>query len=82
MHAARTIAPGYDADIALVDPNRTWIVHAEDSESVQEYTPIEGLEMSARVEHVFRRGHRIVEDGKVVGEPRGTVLRRPTERRG
>ena len=34
---------GYDADFALVDPSATWTVHAEDSESTQEYTPVRGL---------------------------------------
>jgi allantoinase len=76
-----TIAPGYDADIALVDPNRSWVVRAEDSESTQEYSPFEGIELKARVEHAFLRGHRILDGGNVVGEPRGEYVRRPTPRR-
>ena len=73
-----TIAPGYDADIAIVDPDRTWTVRAEDSESTQEYTPFEGVELTAAVTDVFLRGTRIVDDGTVVGEPGGQYLRRPT----
>ena len=73
-----TIAPGYDADIALVDPDRSWVVRAEESESTQEYSPFEGLEMRARVEHVFLRGQRILDGGNVVGAPRGRYLHRPT----
>ena len=72
-----TIAEGYDADIALVDPAATWTVRAADSESAQEYTPFEGMELSARVEHVFLRGQRILDAGNVVGTPRGRYLARP-----
>ncbi len=71
------IAEGYDADIALVDPTRTWMVTADHSESTQEYSVLEGVELSADVTDVFLRGARIVQDGSVVGEPRGEYLRRP-----
>ncbi|QQQ79487.1 dihydroorotase family protein [Saccharothrix sp. 6-C] len=69
---------GYDADIALVDPDHHWVVRAEDSESTQEYTPFEGFELTARVTDTFLRGHRVLEDGKVVGDPAGRYLSRPT----
>jgi allantoinase len=72
------IAVGFDADIALVDPGHTWVVRAADSESAQEYTPFEGFELTARVTDTFLRGRRILEDGKVVGEPTGRYLARPT----
>ena len=42
----------------------------EDSESTQEYTPFEGFELSAKVTDTWVRGMRVLEDGKVVGEPR------------
>ena len=71
-----TIAPGYDADIALVDPNVTWTVDPKNSESLQEYSPLDGIEINGAVTDVFLRGSRIVEDGKVVGEPRGLYVRR------
>jgi allantoinase len=72
------IAEGFDADIALVDPARTWTIAAKDSPSTQGYTPFEGLEMSARVDATFLRGMKIFEDGQVVGKPRGQYLHRPT----
>lgn len=70
------IAVGFDADIALVDPDAQWTVRAGDSESAQEYTPFEGFDMTARVTDVFLRGHRICENGRVIGDPRGRYLRR------
>jgi allantoinase len=82
LYRKGALSPGYDADIALVDPERSWIVRATDSESSQEYTPFEGHELHARVEHVFLRGQRIVDGGNVVGQPHGAYVRRPTERPG
>ncbi|GAA0994093.1 amidohydrolase family protein [Acrocarpospora macrocephala] len=72
-----SLALGKDADIALVDPARTWTVRAEDSESTQEYTPFEGFELTAEVTDTFLRGTRILEAGKVVGSPSGRYLARP-----
>ncbi|MEV4169589.1 MULTISPECIES: dihydroorotase [unclassified Nonomuraea] len=72
-----TIAPGFDADICLVDPAHTWTVRAQDSESTQEYTPFEGFELTARVSDTFVRGNRVLESGKVVGSPIGRYVSRP-----
>jgi len=72
------IAPGFDADIALVDPAHTWTVRAAGSPSTQGYTPFEGIELSARVEATFLRGHKIYAGGQVIGAPIGRYLHRPT----
>ncbi|MFG2406825.1 dihydroorotase family protein [Streptomyces brevispora] len=72
------LAVGFDADIALVDPDGSWTVRAADSESTQEYTPFEGFELTARVTDTFLRGNRIMADGKVTGKPVGSYLHRPT----
>jgi allantoinase len=72
------IAEGFDADIAIVDPARTWQISAANSPSTQGYTPFEGLELSARVDATFLRGQRIYEDGQVIGKPIGRYLHRPT----
>jgi len=71
------IAPGFDADIALVDPNVSYTVKAADSLSTQEYTPFEGMDMTAQVVTTYLRGQAVFADGKVVGEPTGAYLRRP-----
>jgi allantoinase len=71
------IAPGYDADLVLVDPDRSFVVRATESESGQGYTPFEGLELSGRVTSTYLRGERIYGEGKVIGTPRGRYLRRP-----
>src|SRR5437588_634143 len=71
------IAPGYDADIVLVDPDSTFVVRAAESESHQGYSPFEGIELSGRVKNTFLRGALIYADGKIIGAPRGEYLRRP-----
>ena len=69
---------GFDADIALVDPTKTWTIRAKNSPSTQGYTPFEGLKMSASVEATFLRGQLIYQDGQVIGKPMGQYLFRPT----
>lgn len=78
LHTKGDVEVGYDADFCLVDTNASWTVRAAESESTQEYSPFEGFEMSARVTDTFLRGHRVLEDGKVVGDPKGRFVRRPT----
>src|SRR3954452_9481516 len=71
-----TIAEGYDADIALVDPDASWTVRAADSESTQEYTPFEGFAMTARVPDPLVRARRVYADGEITGAPAGRYLHR------
>ena len=71
------IAPGFDADIVLFDPDETFTVRAEDSESSQGYSPFEGYELTGKVKTTLLRGNIICENGKVIGEPNGKYLSRP-----
>ncbi len=73
------IAPGYDADLALVDPHETFTVRAAESESQQGYSPFEGMELSGRVKSTFLRGELVYDQGKAVGKARGRYIRRPTK---
>ena len=71
------LAPGFDADIALVNTGVSEVIHATDSNSTQGYTPFEGIELNARVVTTFLRGQPIYQDGKIVGPARGKYLARP-----
>lgn len=77
LHAKGDLAPGFDADIVLVDPDRNWTIHGVDSESTQGYTPFEGLSMTAKVITTFLRGQVVWDKGRIVGAPRGRFLARP-----
>ncbi len=70
------IAPDYDADLILIDPNDSWVIRAEGSESTQGYTPFEGIELSAKIKQTYLRG-QLIYDGNIIGEPRGQYLHRP-----
>ncbi|HVV09489.1 dihydroorotase family protein [Amycolatopsis sp.] len=80
LHTKGDLAPGFDADIALVDPDRSWVIKPEDSESTQEYSPFRGLEVGSTVTNTFLRGTEIFADGKVNGQPGGQYVRRPSQR--
>lgn len=70
------IAEGYDADIVLVNPEKSWIVDPAHSESTQEYTPFRGAEIGSTVTTTFLRGEQIYGDGKVLGSPTGRYQHR------
>jgi allantoinase len=72
------IAPGYDADIVLVDPNRSFVIGPQDALSTQGYSPMDGLELSATVRKTFLRGSLVYDRGEIVGRPQGQYMRRPT----
>jgi allantoinase len=74
------IAPGFDADIALVDARDSFVVRAAESESKQGYSPFEGRELTGRVKSTFLRGALVYHDGNIVGPARGRYMRRPLSR--
>ena len=77
LHNKGDIAPGLDADLVVLDPAKSFVVTAAESESAQEYTPFEGHELTGWVKDVFLRGEQILADGKITGNPRGRFIRRP-----
>jgi allantoinase len=79
LHSKGDIAPGFDADIVLVDPDESFVVHADESESEQGYSPFEGQELTGRVKSTFLRGALIYDKGDVVGTPRGRYLHRSSK---
>ena len=78
LNSKGDIEEGLDADLAILDPNDTWTVHAADSESQQGYTPFEGMELTAKVTTTFLRGQKVYDNGRVIGKPTGQYLKRPT----
>jgi allantoinase len=72
------IAVGYDADLALLDPTRTFTVRASESASAQGYTPFEGQELTGQVRATFLRGRLVYDRGTILGPARGGYLRRPS----
>ena len=71
-HCKGRIAPGLDADLALVDLDAEWEVRREDVLSSAGYSIYEGWRLRGRVVHTVARGGFVLRDG-VVAE--GTVGR-------
>ena len=71
-----SLLPGFDADIAIVDMNRTQTVTPELCLSGQDHTPFQGVEVTGWPEVTVVGGRVVYRDGEIVGEPRGRYLRR------
>ncbi|MFP6900530.1 MAG: dihydroorotase [Opitutales bacterium] len=52
-----TLAPGYDADVIVFDPDETWTVQSDALESLSANSPWLGEKMQGRVTHVVVSGH-------------------------
>jgi dihydropyrimidinase len=65
------LAPGADADIAILDPNRRWTVHAEELHMNPSYNSWEGWELDGKVVTTILRGSVLVENENYVGSKTG-----------
>lgn len=72
-----SIAPGCDADLAVLDPEREATVSPELLRSAQEYTPFAGARIKGWITHTILGGQVVFADGEPVGPPRGRYLKRP-----
>ena len=71
------IDTGYDADLVLVDPQKSYVIDGRESKSAQGYSPFDGQELSFAVEKTFLRGQLIYDQGSMIGDPQGRYLKRP-----
>ena len=69
------IAPGFDADIVIVDPNRKTLVTPALMKSRQKHSALDGKEFGFAVRDVFVRGQAVVREGTRVGRPGGRLVR-------
>lgn len=73
-----TLAPGSDADLAIIDPTAETIISAVTHNSHVDYSLYEGMRVKGMPEYVLLRGEIIVRAGKFVGKPgSGRFLKRP-----
>jgi dihydropyrimidinase len=62
-----TIAPGSDADLLILDPERTLTINASNQHQRVDYNPYEGMHVQGVPDTVLLRGKVIVRDGQYVG---------------
>ncbi len=74
-----TVAPGADADLTVVDPEREQEVHPELLLSAQDFTPFAGMKLRGWPVYTIRRGEVAFARGEVVAPPKGRYLRRPLQ---
>jgi dihydropyrimidinase len=63
-----TIAPGFDADIAIWNPEKRHVATLADQHDNMDFTPFEGMELQGWPEMTMSRGDVIVENGELKAE--------------
>jgi len=70
------LAAGYDADIVVWNPEKSFIVRPKMLEHRHKLTPYLNEPLRGMVEATFLRGEMIYDRGRFLGAPQGTLLRR------
>jgi allantoinase len=68
------IAPGYDADIVVWNPEASFRVEASSLHHRHRMTPYEGRALFGKVEKTFLRGRKIFDNGTFIGSADGKVV--------
>jgi len=71
-----TIAPGYDADIVIWNPEKRFVLRPQMLHNRHQLTPYAHRPLRGEVETTFLRGEMIYDRGRFLGPPRGAMLRR------
>jgi len=72
-----TIAPGSDADLAVIDPDKELTVAPEILQSAQDFTPFAGMKIRGWPTHTVLRGRLAYANGTIGMAPSGRYIRRP-----
>jgi allantoinase len=68
------ITPGFDADLSLVDLDRTFVLRRDDLLDRHKLSPYVGRMFRGMVRRTILRGRTIFADGKMVGAPQGRFV--------
>jgi allantoinase len=70
------IAPGYDADLVVWDPDGAVTVTPETTFHRHPMTPYEGRTLTGAVATTYLRGRPVYHNGIFPGDPSGMIVRR------
>ncbi|HEY6138289.1 MAG TPA: allantoinase AllB [Thermoanaerobaculia bacterium] len=70
------LAPGYDADVVVWDPDAVFVVTPGIVEHRHKVTPYLGRTLHGVVKTTYLRGRKVWEDGRAIGDPVGEWIRR------
>ena len=62
------LAPGADADLVILDPDREWTLTTGLMHGASDYTCYEGMKIRGAIDRVLLRGRTIVRDGTFIGK--------------
>jgi allantoinase len=68
------IAPGFDADLWLVDLDHDSVVRSEDLLYLNQFSAHEGHRISGRTVMTIVRGEKVYGDGRVIAKQKGSLL--------
>jgi dihydropyrimidinase len=63
-----TLRPGADADVVILDPNRSRVLTQADMHGAVDYTCYEGMPIQGAIDLVLARGQVVARDNQFVGE--------------
>jgi len=69
------LVTGHDADIVLIDPDRTFTLREEDLQQRHKTSPYVGQSFRGTVRRTIRRGETIFEDGRIIARGCGRFIR-------
>jgi dihydroorotase len=69
------IAPGFDADLVILDPRRSTVFRPAQMKSKQRHGALEGLESSFSIVEVYVRGRSVVRKGRAAGHAIGRMVK-------
>jgi dihydropyrimidinase len=70
------VAPGYDADVVIFDPNRRTVISTDTLHEAADWTPYDGVAVEGWPRTVLLRGAVVVEDGEPAGDGGGRFVAR------
>ena len=75
------LAPGFDADVVVFDPEVKHTISAATHVMNVDYDPFEGWEVTGKPRLVLSRGETVYADGKVVSSPGPRAVRQALDLR-
>ena len=74
IHNKGRIQVGYDADFTLVDMKKEVTISNSQQKSKSKWTPFDGMKVKGWPTHTIIRGHCVMIDDEIMGEPIGEMV--------